>query len=117
MHQETWTPLLEPTTGSDERLSFTTAGETSNPFVTWFAERLQATLARLGHVDRSNNGAPAAEAAPVFDPSGDEATADAPPVRLVLNLSDIDRPRPVHRRGQGTCRGERIRASKRRICN
>jgi len=27
------------------------------------------------------------------------------PIRLVLNLSDIAHPRPVHRRGQGTCRG------------
>jgi hypothetical protein len=96
MHQETWTPLMEPTTGSDERLSFATAGETSDPFVIWYAERLQETLARLGHVHRSNSGALAAEAAQ------EEATGDAPPVRLVLNLCDIDRPRSVHRRGQGT---------------
>ena len=96
MHQETWTPLMEPTTGSDERLSFATAGETSDSFVIWYAERLQETLARLGHVHRSNSGALAAEAAQ------EEATGDAPPVRLVLNLCDIDRPRSVHRRGQGT---------------
>jgi hypothetical protein len=102
MHQETWTPLLEPTTGSDERLSFTTAGETSNPFVTWFTERLQATLARLGHVHRSNTGTPVAESASLSEPSADDTTGDAPPVRLVLNVCDIDRPRSVHRRGQGT---------------
>ena len=71
MHQETWTPLLEPATGSAERLSFTTAGETTNPFVIWYAERLQQTLARLGHVHRSSGGAsapklarPASSAAP-----------------------------------------------------
>jgi ribulose-5-phosphate 4-epimerase/fuculose-1-phosphate aldolase len=93
MPQETWTPLLEPTTGSTESLSFTTAGDATNPFVLWYAERLQETLAHLGHVHQSTNGALAAEG----DTSG-----EAPPVRLVLNLCDIDRPRPVHRRGQGT---------------
>ena len=28
--------------------------------------------------------------------------AAQPPIRLVLNFCEIDRPRPVHRRGQGT---------------
>ena len=95
MHQETWTPLLEPATGSAERLSFTTAGETTNPFVIWYAERLQETLARLGHVHRSSGGASATDAT-------ESSAGDAPPVRLILNLCDIDRPRSIHRRGQGT---------------
>ena len=97
MHQETWTPLMEPALGSGEQLSFTTAGETSNSFVAWYATRLQETLARQGHVRRSNSGAFEPEAA------ADKAPVEAQsPVRLVLNLCDIDRPRPIHRRGQGT---------------
>jgi ribulose-5-phosphate 4-epimerase/fuculose-1-phosphate aldolase len=97
MYQESWTPLLEPATGSSEQLSFTTAGDSSNAFVAWYATRLQETLARQGHVHRSNNSALDVDA------SDERAAAEAqPPVRLVLNLCDIDRPRPVHRRGQGT---------------
>ena len=91
MHQETWSPLAEPAIGSAERLSFATAGDTSNTFVRWFARRLEETLARQGHVQRP--GEP--------DTTG-SAGAPENPVRLVLNLCDIDRPRPVHRRGQGT---------------
>lgn len=95
MHQETWSPLLEPSLDAHERLSFTTAGDTTNQFVRWYAQRLQATLQRLGHTHRSG-GEPAGE------PANDPADAELAPVRLVLNLCDIDRPRPVHRRGQGT---------------
>jgi ribulose-5-phosphate 4-epimerase/fuculose-1-phosphate aldolase len=96
MYQETWTPLLEPATGSNEQLSFTTAGDSSNAFVAWYATRLQETLACQGHVHRSNGAAQDAEA------TSDQAAETQPPVRLVLNLCDIDRPRSVHRRGQGT---------------
>lgn len=96
MHQETWSPLVEPAIGSAERLSFTTAGDTTNPFVLWFARRLQETLARQGHVHRTSSGDTGGEGA------GDASAAAEPPVRLVLNLCDIDRPRSVHRRGQGT---------------
>jgi ribulose-5-phosphate 4-epimerase/fuculose-1-phosphate aldolase len=97
MHQETWSPLVEPTLGSDEHLSFTIAGETSNAFVRWFASRLQETLERLGHIQRSNPGDLINESA-VEGNAGEGQS----PVRLVLNLCDIDRPRPIHRRGQGT---------------
>jgi ribulose-5-phosphate 4-epimerase/fuculose-1-phosphate aldolase len=90
MHQETWTPLMEPVIGSDEQLSFTTAGGSSNSFVAWYATRLQETLAQQGHLHRSNNSALESEA------------ATQGPVRLVLNLCDLERPRSVHRRGQGT---------------
>ena len=41
MHPETGTPLMEPTTGSAERLRSTTAGVTSSQFVLWYAERPQ----------------------------------------------------------------------------
>ena len=93
MYQETWTPLLEPATGSSEQLSFTTAGDSNNAFVAWYATRLQEVIAHQGHVHRSANNA--------LD--GEVPSSEAqPPVRLVLNLCDIDRPRPVHRRGQGT---------------
>jgi ribulose-5-phosphate 4-epimerase/fuculose-1-phosphate aldolase len=88
---------MEPAIGSTEQLSFTTAGETSNSFVAWYATRLQETLARQGHVHRSNNGAFAAETTANGAPAETQS-----PVRLVLNLCDLDRPRSVHRRGQGT---------------
>jgi hypothetical protein len=97
MHQEIWTPLAEPALGSDERLSFTTAGETSSSFVAWYARRLEETLARQGHVHRPSNGALATDTSPEGTPADSQA-----PVRLVLNLCDSERPRPVHRRGQGT---------------
>ena len=97
MHPETWTPLLEPTPGFSERLSFTTAGDADNPFVAWYAARLQEALARQGHIHRLISLGRDADALV------EQADADAlPPIRLVLNLCDLDRPRPVHRRGQGT---------------
>jgi ribulose-5-phosphate 4-epimerase/fuculose-1-phosphate aldolase len=96
MYPETWSPLLEPTLGSAEQLSFTVAGDSGSAFLAWYATRLQATLARQGHIYRAN-------AIALDDTQADQAGAETqPPVRLVLNLCDIDRPRPVRRRGQGT---------------
>jgi len=97
MYPETWTPLLEPTTGFSERLSFTTAGDASSPFVAWYAARLQDTLGRQGHIYHPSSLAPDLDA---LTERADPAAQ--PPIRLVLNLCDLDRPRPVHRRGQGT---------------
>jgi ribulose-5-phosphate 4-epimerase/fuculose-1-phosphate aldolase len=97
MYPETWTPLLEPAIGFNERLSFTTVGDASNPFVAWYATRLQETLARQGHIHRPSGTVRDLDA---LDEQPN--TASQPPIRLVLNLCDIDRPRPVHRRGQGT---------------
>src|SRR5215207_4147346 len=97
MYAETWTPLLEPTPGFSERLSFTTAGDADNPFVAWYAARLQEALVRQGHIYRPSGIAPDLDA---LVEGAD--TAAQPPIRLVLNLCDIERPRPVHRRGQGT---------------
>jgi len=57
MYPESWTPLLEPTIGFNERLSFTTAGDGGNPFVAWYAARLQETLARQGHIHRPSSPA------------------------------------------------------------
>jgi ribulose-5-phosphate 4-epimerase/fuculose-1-phosphate aldolase len=76
-------------TGPDEELTFTTAGESSSSLVSWFARGLVAALDRHGHA---------------FQPpvASDAAPDQLPPVRLVLNLCDIDKPRPIHRRGQGT---------------
>lgn len=97
MYQEAWISSLESPLDVDERLTFTTAGETSSALVRWYAERLQDTLARQGHTYRSFNGALAAES------QADQAAPDPRvQVRLVLNLCDIDRPRSIHRRGQGT---------------
>ena len=97
MCPESWIPLLEPTPGFSERLSFTIAGDASNPFVAWYAARLQETLARQGHIHRPSS--PASDLDAVAEHAD---TAAQPPIRLVLNLCDLDRPRPVHRRGQGT---------------
>src|SRR5436853_62320 len=97
MYQEAWISSLESPLDVDERLTFTTAGETSSALVRWYAERLQDTLARQGHAYRSFNGTLAAES------QADQAAPDPRvQVRLVLNLCDIDRPRSIHRRGQGT---------------
>lgn len=97
MHQKSWAQSLGPSPELDEELTFTIAGETSSPFVRWYAERLQDTLTRQGHTYRLPNGALATE------PQADRTPPDPrEQVRLVLNLCDIDRPRPVHRRGQGT---------------
>ncbi len=97
MHQETWTPPMGPAIGLDERMTFTTAGETTSSFVAWYARRLQETLVRQGHVHRPTNGALAMDVATEAPPA--EAQE---PVRLVLNLCDIERPRSVRRSGQGT---------------
>jgi ribulose-5-phosphate 4-epimerase/fuculose-1-phosphate aldolase len=97
MYSEIWTPLLEPTPGFSEQLIFTTAGDASNPSVAWYAARLLEALARQGHTYRPSGIAPDLDA--LVEQAG---TAAQPPIRLVLNLCDIDRPRPVHRRGQGT---------------
>jgi ribulose-5-phosphate 4-epimerase/fuculose-1-phosphate aldolase len=89
MHQETWSPPAGPALGPDEELTFTTAGTSTSALVNWFANGLVGALARHGHAFQ-------APAAP------DAAPDEHPPVRLVLNLCDIDKPRPIHRRGQGT---------------
>ncbi|HWQ13351.1 MAG TPA: class II aldolase/adducin family protein [Roseiflexaceae bacterium] len=80
---------MGPTLGPDEELTFTTAGASSSALVNWFARGLTAALERHGHA---------------FQPPAppDAAPDQHPPVRLVLNLCDIDRPRAIHRRGQGT---------------
>jgi hypothetical protein len=97
MHQEIWTPLMGPALGLDERMTFTTAGETTSPFVDWYARRLEATLVRQGHVHRPTNGALAMDA-----PTEGTTPEAQEPVRLVLNLCDVERPRSVRRSGQGT---------------
>lgn len=97
MHQETWTPLMGPAIGLDERLNFTIAGETQSALVTWYAERLRDTIVRQGNMYRSFNGAFPGDSA------DDDALAEAQEqIRLVINMCDIDRPRSVQRRGQGT---------------
>lgn len=77
---------------SDEQLTFTTAGETSSALVNWFANGLRETILRLGHLYRDPS------ASMVSGDQGDQQHT----VRLVINLCDIDKPRSVQRRGQGT---------------
>ncbi|HMO57831.1 MAG TPA: class II aldolase/adducin family protein [Roseiflexaceae bacterium] len=91
MHQDTWTPLMGPTLGTDEQLNFTIAGDANTPFLSWFVGGLQAALARQGHAFLKAGQA-----------ESDAPAEQLPPVRLVLNVCDIDNPRPIHRRGQGT---------------
>jgi ribulose-5-phosphate 4-epimerase/fuculose-1-phosphate aldolase len=89
MRQDTWMLPSAPAIGADKELSFTTAGETSSALVGWFTRGLLAALERHGHAFQH--------------PAPPDAALDQhPPVRLVVNLCDLDSPRPVHRRGQGT---------------
>ena len=75
---------------SDEVMTFTIAGESHSAFVTSFAERLRDVIVSKGNIYRPN----------VIDASGE--VKDEMPLRLVLNMCDVDAPRPVKRRGQGT---------------
>jgi Class II Aldolase and Adducin N-terminal domain len=97
MQQESPSSLVGPTLDLDERLTFTTAGETSSAFVNWYADRLRDVMTRQGHIHRVLNGALIMDAVPEGAPSDPRDQ-----VRLVLNLCDIDRARPIRRSGQGT---------------
>jgi ribulose-5-phosphate 4-epimerase/fuculose-1-phosphate aldolase len=97
MQQETSSSLVGPTLDLDERLTFTTARETSSAFVNWYAERLRDVMTRQGHIHRTLNGALVMDAVPEGTPADPRDQ-----VRLVLNLCDIDRARPIRRSGQGT---------------
>ena len=97
MQQESSSSLVGPTLDLDERLTFTTAGETSSAFVNWYAERLRDVMTRQGHTHRTLNGALVMDAVPEGAPADPRDQ-----VRLVLNLGDIDRVRPIRRSGQGT---------------
>jgi Class II Aldolase and Adducin N-terminal domain len=77
---------------AEEQLTFTTAGETSSDLVNWFAKGLRDHILRLGHLYRDP------DASMVAGNDGDQQHT----VRLVINLCDIDKPRSVQRRGQGT---------------
>jgi class II aldolase/adducin N-terminal domain-containing protein len=97
MHHESVSALAGSTFDFDERLTFTTAGETSSAFVSWYAEQLRDVMTRQGHTHRILNGTLAMDAVPEGAPSDPREQ-----VRLVLNLCDIDRARPIRRSGQGT---------------
>src|SRR5258706_8635121 len=97
MQQEPLPSLAEPVLDLDERLTFTTAGETSSAFVAWYTGRLRDVMTRLGHTHRVLNGSLIMDAVPEGAPSDPRDQ-----VRLVFNMCDIDRPRPLRRSGQGT---------------
>src|SRR6266496_5482798 len=97
MQQQPLSSLAGPTLDLDERLTFTTASETSSAFVIWYAEQLRETMTRQGHTHRSLNGALSMDAIAEGTPPDPREQ-----VRLVFNLCDLDRPRPIRRRGQGT---------------
>jgi Class II Aldolase and Adducin N-terminal domain len=97
MQQESATSLVGPTLDLDERLTFTTAGETSSAFVHRYAEQLREVMIGQGHIHRALNGALTMDALPEGAPADPRDQ-----VRLVLNLGDVDRVRPIRRSGQGT---------------
>jgi hypothetical protein len=97
MQQESASSLVGPTLDLDERLTFTTAGETSSAFVNWYAEHLRDVMTRQGHIHRTPKGALVMDAVPEGEPADPRDQ-----VRLVLNLGDVDRVRPIRRSGQGT---------------
>jgi class II aldolase/adducin N-terminal domain-containing protein len=97
MQQESSSSLVGPTLDLDERLTFTTAGETSSAFVNWYAQRLRDLMTGQGHIHRMLNGALVMDAVLEGTP-----TDPRDQVRLVLNLGDVDRVRPIRRSGQGT---------------
>jgi ribulose-5-phosphate 4-epimerase/fuculose-1-phosphate aldolase len=97
MQQETLSALAGSAFDLDGRLTFTTAGETNSAFVSWYASRLREVMTGLGHTHRVLNGTLAMDALPEGVPSDPRDQ-----VRLVLNLCDIERPRPIRRSGQGT---------------
>lgn len=69
MHQDTWTPLMGPRLAPDEHLTFTTAENTHDAFVHWFAQGLNAALTRHGHTFIA------------ADPSGADETTESPSAR------------------------------------
>jgi ribulose-5-phosphate 4-epimerase/fuculose-1-phosphate aldolase len=93
MYQDTPTGITGPAFAPEERIIFGMAGETQSAQVRWFAEGLQAALLRRGHELRSLAEARAVEA---------DALVPSEQIRLVVNLVDIEQPRPVRRSGQGT---------------
>jgi ribulose-5-phosphate 4-epimerase/fuculose-1-phosphate aldolase len=97
MQHEPLSSLAGPTFDSDERLTFTTAGETTSSFVTWYADHLREVMTHEGHIHRPLGGPISMDAVPEGAPADPRDQ-----VRLVLNLCDIDRPRPIRRSGQGT---------------
>jgi hypothetical protein len=97
MQQESASSLVGPTLDLDERLTFTTAGETSSAFVNWYAERLRDVMTGQGHIHRTPKSALVMDAVPEGAPADPRDQ-----VRLVLNLGDVDRVRPIRRSGQGT---------------
>jgi ribulose-5-phosphate 4-epimerase/fuculose-1-phosphate aldolase len=97
MQQEPLPSLATPALEIEGRLTFTTAGETTSAFVAWYAGRLRDVMIRQGHTHRILTGSLIMDAVPEGAPSDPQDQ-----VRLVLNLCDIDRPRPIRRSGQGT---------------
>jgi len=74
----------------DEVMTFTTAGTTSSAFVAEFTARLRDVIVAKGNIFRPD----------AVNQEGDVEEDGV--LRLVLNMCDVDAPRPVKRRGQGT---------------
>lgn len=93
MYQHTPSGIAGPAFAPEERIIFGIAGETQSAQVRWFADGLKAALLRRGHELRSLADARAQEP---------DALVPSEQIRLVVNLVDVEQPRPVRRSGQGT---------------
>lgn len=89
--------IAPPAFTPEEQIAFSIAGESSSALVRWFAEQFRAALIAQGHIYRPMHTQRVIDAV-----ADDDAPDVSEQVRLVMNLSDIDRPRSIRRAGQGT---------------
>ncbi len=75
---------------ADEVMTFTTAGSTSSAYVSEFTARLRDVIVSKGNIYRPD----------AVNQEGDVQEDGV--LRLVLNMCDVNNPKPVKRRGQGT---------------
>ena len=84
------TPHWKSPFPENEQMTFTIAGESNSAFVAQFAERLRDVIVSKGHTFAPN----------AVDASGEIHLSE--PLRLVLNMCSVEKPKPVNRKGQGT---------------
>ena len=90
MTDSSHTPTWKSPFPTNEIMTFTIAGESTSEFVNQFALRLRDIIVTKGHTFAAN----------AVDAAGEVKLND--PLRLVLNMCNVEKPRPVNRKGQGT---------------